>query len=94
MALPSVAPQHPLEASRSLARQGIIVPFSLPHPIEDTKWVYSFEAPSDITLVGSWANKAGVKSKHGHGWTVDVALEMPQVSLARFCNLTVFKLCV
>ncbi|CAA7262477.1 unnamed protein product [Cyclocybe aegerita] len=75
--IPSVPPTHPLEASRKLQKRGIAVPYSLPLPTEDTNWKVAFEPPSDITLVGSWANKAGVKAKDGLRFGVDLAVEMP-----------------
>lgn len=41
-----------------------------------------FEKPSDITVVGSWANKVSVKAKDGASFGVDVAVEMPDVRMA------------
>ena len=79
MTLPSVAPQHPLEGARSLLKRGIAVPYSFPLPTEDTKWKVSFEKPTDVTLVGSWANKVSVKAKDGERFGVDLAVEMPEV---------------
>ncbi len=78
--LTPISPQHPLEASRELQRKGVAVPYPLPLPTEDTKWKVAFEPPSDITLVGSWANKIGVKAKDNQKFGVDVAVEMPNVS--------------
>ena len=72
------APQHPLEAARLLLERGIAVPYSLPLPTEDTNWKVSFDKPSDITLVGSWANKTSVKSKDNKPFGVDLAVEMPE----------------
>jgi U3 small nucleolar RNA-associated protein 22 len=79
MTLPSVAPQHPLEGARFLLKRGIAVPYSFPLPTEDTKWKVSFEKPTDVTLVGSWANKVSVKAKDGGRFGVDLAVEMPEV---------------
>jgi hypothetical protein len=70
-----------LEASRKLRRSGIEVPYPLPPPTEETKWKVAFEAPSDITLVGSWANKVSVKAKDERKYGVDVAVEMPSVCI-------------
>jgi len=84
LALPPVAPQHPLEAARCLLKEGISVPYALPLPSEDTNWKVAFEKPRDITLVGSWGNKASVKGKDGSKFGVDLAVEMPEVR-----NLTV-----
>ncbi|KAJ7650617.1 Nrap protein [Roridomyces roridus] len=77
MGLSPVAPQHPLEAARKLLKKGVSVPYCLPQPTEDTNWKVAFETPSDITLVGSWANKISVKGKDGSKFGVDLAVEMP-----------------
>lgn len=79
--LPPVASQHPLEGARSLLKKGIAVPYSLPLPTEDAKWKVLFEKPTDVTLVGSWVNKTSVKCKDGGHFGVDLAVEMPQVSI-------------
>ncbi|KAI0030094.1 Nrap protein [Vararia minispora EC-137] len=102
-AAPSIPPQHPLEAARSLLSPAsdsaskrersngkvkvkdessapsvaIAVPYAFPAPPEDANWKVSFEKPSEITLVGSWANKVGVKAKDNKPWIVDIAVEMP-----------------
>ncbi|PPQ69881.1 hypothetical protein CVT25_005586 [Psilocybe cyanescens] len=75
--IPSVSPAHPLEAARKLLKKGVAVPYALPLPTEDTNWKVAFEPPTDITLVGSWANKVSVKPKDGQRFGVDLALEMP-----------------
>lgn len=80
MSLTPIAPQHPLDAARSLLKKGIAVPYSLPLPTEDTNWKVSFEKPSDILVVGSWANKISVKGRDGKRFGVDLAVEMPEVS--------------
>ncbi|KAK2462771.1 hypothetical protein APHAL10511_005162 [Amanita phalloides] len=77
LALPSVPPQHPLEAARGLLKHGVAVPYSLPLPTEETNWKVAFEKPVDIVLVGSWASGVSVKAKDGNKFGVDVALEMP-----------------
>lgn len=79
--LPSVGPKHPLEASRKLQKTGVEVPYPLPLPTEETKWKVAFEAPGDITLVGSWANKICVKAKDERKYGVDMAVEMPSVCM-------------
>lgn len=79
MNLPSVTPQHPLDGARDLLEKGVAVPYVLPHPSEDTNWKVAFEKPSDIILVGSWANKVSVKAKDGAKFGVDLAVEMPEV---------------
>ena len=80
MALSAIAPQHPLAGARTLLKMGIAVPYSMPLPTEDTNWKVSFEKPTDVTLVGSWANKISVKGKDGAKFGVDLAVEMPQVT--------------
>ena len=82
--LPSIPPQHPLEAARDLLREGVAVPYSLPLPTEETNWKVAFEKPAEIVLVGSWANKVSVKAKDGKKFGVDVAVEMPDVGFIQF----------
>jgi len=72
--LPSIEPQHPLDASRKCRETGVEIPFPLPLPVEETKWKVAFEPPSDITLVGSW-----VKAKDEKRYGVDITVEMPSV---------------
>lgn len=79
MGIPSTTPQHPLEAARKLLKKGVAVPYSLPLPTEETKWKVAFDPPSDIILVGSWANKVSVKPKDDQKLGVDLAIEMPDV---------------
>ncbi|TFY65726.1 hypothetical protein EVG20_g5372 [Dentipellis fragilis] len=55
----------------------IAVPYPLPLPTEDANWKVAFEKPSEILLVGSWANQVSVKAKDGLPWGVDIAVEMP-----------------
>jgi U3 small nucleolar RNA-associated protein 22 len=81
MSIPSVAPQHPLDSARTLIKKGVSVPYALPLPTQDALWKVSFEKPDSITLVGSWANKVSVKGKDGAKFGVDLAVEMPQVTL-------------
>ncbi|ESK98055.1 pre-rrna processing protein utp22 [Moniliophthora roreri MCA 2997] len=75
--LPSITPRHPLHAARYLLKKGISVPYSIPLPSEETQWKVAFEKPSEITLVGSWANKTHVKGQDGRKYGVDLAVEMP-----------------
>ena len=79
MGLRSVEPQHPLDASRKLLSEGVAVPYCSPLPTEDTNWKVAFEAPDDITLVGSWPNKISVKPKDGQEHGVDVAVQISDV---------------
>lgn len=76
--LPSIGAQHPLEASKKLLKKkGIAVPYPSPLPTQETNWKVSFDKPTNVTLVGSWANKLSVKGKDGASYGVDLALEMP-----------------
>jgi U3 small nucleolar RNA-associated protein 22 len=75
------SPVHPLDFERKLSKKGVAVPFSTPTPNEDVKWKVAFNKPSNITLAGSWANKVSVKGKDGAKFGVDLAIEMPSVSL-------------
>ncbi|KAI0635441.1 Nrap protein [Trametes polyzona] len=77
MSASPVSPQHPLHASKSLANNGIAVPYVRPPPTEDTNWKVSFEKPSEIVLAGSWATKTAVKAKDSVKFEVDLAVEMP-----------------
>ncbi|KAJ8522745.1 hypothetical protein ONZ45_g757 [Pleurotus djamor] len=77
MSLPPIAPEHPLTAARKLTKRGVAVPYSVPQPTEETNWKVAFEKPSEINVVGSWANNIGVKGKDGVSFGVDIALEMP-----------------
>jgi U3 small nucleolar RNA-associated protein 22 len=77
--LPSVGSKHPLEASRKLRKTGVEVPYPLPLPTEVTKWKVEFEAPGDIALVGSWANKISANAKDEIKYGIDMAVEMPSV---------------
>lgn len=83
--IPSSPPIQPLEAARPLLKKGISVPYSIPLPSEDSNWKVAFEPPSNITLVGSWNNKTSVKGMDGRSWGVDIAVEMPDVSLPIRC---------
>lgn len=78
MSLPPSPPVHPLEASRVL--HSVRVPYSSPYPTERSGWKLSFEKPTEITIIGSWQNNLSVKGNDGVNWTVDLALEMPDVS--------------
>lgn len=80
VSLPPIQPQHPLAAARALSKNGVAVPFALPHPTQETKWTVAFEPPSDMHVVGSWANRISVKKKDGKYFGVDLSIEMPSVS--------------
>ena len=88
LSLPPLHPQNPLVAARELSQNGIAVPLALPHPTQETKWTVAFEPPSDIHVVGSWANKISVKKKGGRYFGVDLAIEMPSVRRSPSCSHT------
>ncbi|KAH0828604.1 Nrap protein [Lanmaoa asiatica] len=77
LSLPSILPQNPLVAARALSENGVTVPFALPHPIQETKWTIAFEPPTDVHVIGSWANKISVKRKDSKYFGVDLSIEMP-----------------
>jgi U3 small nucleolar RNA-associated protein 22 len=81
MEIPSIPQRHPLEASRKMLKKGVAVPYILPLPTEETNWKVGYATPSDITLVGSWPNKMSVKPKDDLKYGVDLAVEMPDVSV-------------
>ena len=57
------------------------IPYAAPLPTEETNWKVAFRSPTNITLVGSWANKLSVKPKDDERYTVDIAVQMPNVSV-------------
>lgn len=71
---------HPLEASRTLATKGVAVPYPSPPPTQDTNWKVAFEKPTNVQVVGSWANKMAVIANDSQGFSVELAVEMPDVS--------------
>ncbi|KAF9244276.1 Nrap protein [Melanogaster broomeanus] len=77
LSLPSIPPENPAVAARALSKNGIEVSFALPHPTHSTKWSVTFEPPSDVNVVGSWANQINVKKKDGGYFGVDLTVEMP-----------------
>ncbi|KAH7922733.1 Nrap protein [Leucogyrophana mollusca] len=77
VSLPSLPAQNPIVAAQNLAKQGVAVPYALPLPTRESKWRVEFEKPSDVTIVGTWANQLSVKQKDGVQFGVDVAIEMP-----------------
>ena len=69
------------------------IPYATPLPTEETNWKVAFNPPANITVVGSWANKLSVKPKDGDLYTVDLAVQMPNVSAqasAIFCRFNAF----
>lgn len=79
MSLPAIEPTSPVSVSRTLSKKGVAVPFALPHPTEEARWKFAFEPPTDMNVVGSWANQVCVKRRRGMPFSVDVTVEMPDV---------------
>ncbi|KAG8881364.1 hypothetical protein FRB97_009629 [Tulasnella sp. 331] len=75
--LAEVIPQHPIRAAEALQGQGVTVVYPSPPPTEETNWKVGFSKPTDIKVVGSWANKVSVPAIDGRGLDIDLALEMP-----------------
>jgi U3 small nucleolar RNA-associated protein 22 len=63
-----------------MLKESVAVPYATPLPTEETNWKVAFQPPENITVVGSWANKLSVKPKDGERYTVDLAVQMPNVS--------------
>jgi U3 small nucleolar RNA-associated protein 22 len=64
-----------------LLEAGVATPYATPLPTEETNWKVAFQPPTNITVVGSWANKLSVKPKDGERYTVDLAVQMPNVGV-------------
>lgn len=92
LSLSSIQPQNPLVAARALSKNGVAVPFALPHPIQETKWTVAFEPPSDVHVVGSWANKISVKKKDSKYFGVDLSIEMPSVRVPELLSYKLLDL--
>ncbi|CUA70802.1 U3 small nucleolar RNA-associated protein 22 [Rhizoctonia solani] len=73
MNLPSIAPCKP----PTMIEKRIAVPYPAPLPSQDSQWTVSFERPSNIQLVGSWANGVAVRGNDHTGFSIDVGVEMP-----------------
>ncbi|GAB1522908.1 U3 snoRNP protein [Rhizoctonia solani] len=71
--LPSIAPCRP----PSTIKKRTAVPYPAPLPSQDSQWTVSFEPPSNIQLVGSWANGVAVRGNDKTGFSVDLAVEIP-----------------
>ncbi|KAF9344020.1 hypothetical protein BGX26_004904 [Mortierella sp. AD094] len=73
-------PEHQelsLSAIKSnMKKKSIVIPFPKPEPSSDIQYTFGYSAPSAMHLVGSFPLKA--VSKGRQGWSVDVAIEMPE----------------
>ncbi|KAI8600248.1 Nrap protein [Dissophora ornata] len=59
----------------NMKKKSIVIPFPQPEPASDIQYTFGYSAPSAMHLVGSFPLKTVSKSRHG--WSVDVAVEMP-----------------
>ncbi|VDC03786.1 unnamed protein product [Peniophora sp. CBMAI 1063] len=74
---PSLEPDAPLAAAKKLSKKKhVATPWTFPPPPSDANWKVSFDAPSEVTLVGSYALQTSVKPPDGLPWTLDLALTM------------------
>ena len=64
-----------------MLRVGIAIPYAAPLPTEETNWKVAFLPPENIVVVGSWVNKLSVRPKDGERYVVDLAVQMPNVSV-------------
>ncbi|KAG0330997.1 hypothetical protein BG000_011298 [Podila horticola] len=73
-------PQHQelsLSAIKAnMKKKSIVIPFPSPAPSSDIQYTFGYSAPSAMHLVGSFPLKTVSKSRDG--WSVDVAVEMPE----------------
>ncbi|KAG0011689.1 hypothetical protein BGZ80_000504 [Entomortierella chlamydospora] len=60
----------------NMKKKSIVIPFPKPEPASDIQYTFGYSAPSAMHLVGSFPLKA--VSKGRQGWSVDVAIEMPE----------------
>lgn len=85
--------------SKTASRIGVQVPYPLPYPTSSTQWTVGFKRPrpEGVVLVGSWATGTSVKVRSGTGkekgnggypYSVDLSVEMPDVSFFYRCFLS------
>ncbi|KAG9327014.1 hypothetical protein KVV02_006491 [Mortierella alpina] len=60
----------------NMKKKSIVIPFPSPEPASDIQYTFGYSAPSAMHLVGSFPLKTVAKNRHG--WSVDVAVEMPE----------------
>ncbi|KAI7818797.1 Nrap protein [Gamsiella multidivaricata] len=60
----------------NMKKKSVVIPFPQPEPAADIQYTFGYSAPSAMHLVGSFPLKT--VSKNRHGWSVDVAVEMPE----------------
>lgn len=59
-----------------MKKKSVVIPFPSPAPASDIQYTFGYTAPSAMHLVGSFPLKTVSKSRDG--WSVDVAVEMPE----------------
>ncbi|CAG8457739.1 9805_t:CDS:10 [Paraglomus occultum] len=75
--LPSIPPQSLNEIKTHLLKQKIKIPFPNPAPEEkDVKYMFGFEKPTAVHLIGSYPLRTGIRKKEG--FSVDVGVVMPR----------------
>lgn len=74
-----------MQAFKKLQKNGVSLLLTKPEPTKATNWKVAFEPPSAIQLVGGWPLQLTVLNR-SRWLTVDLALEMPYVSLLTPCS--------
>lgn len=62
------------------------MPFLDPRPADDVQWKLAYDPPLSVEATGSWPLGAACKWKGADGWSVDLAVRMPDAS-SRCCLL-------
>jgi U3 small nucleolar RNA-associated protein 22 len=66
-------------------KHNITIPFPQPGPPSDAQYKFAYKKPSGMHLVGSYALKSISRARKP--FNVDVAVEMPSVSIANIAFL-------
>ncbi|KAH9815393.1 Nrap protein [Melampsora americana] len=77
LSIPTIEKTSLENSTKRLQKLGIGLPFE--DPKETVQWSFTFKAPQDIKVVGSWIMKTGVKLAKGKGRSncIDLMVEMP-----------------
>lgn len=77
LSIPTVERTSLENSTKRLQKLGIGLPFE--DPKETVQWSFTFKAPQDIKVVGSWIMQTGVKLAKGKGRfnCIDLMVEMP-----------------
>lgn len=77
LCIPERSPQHSIEAEKVIKQEyGIAVPFPHPRPATSTKYLVSFQPPTDVNVVGSFGLRCG--SRSSEPLMIDLAITMPE----------------